>query len=45
MLLPSERNEKLEKAERMSKKSNLLVDNNSAFFRYLRLDYVQAERL
>ena len=25
------RNEKLEKAERMSKKSNLLVDNNSAF--------------
>ncbi|HNE50785.1 MAG TPA: tetratricopeptide repeat protein [Chitinophagales bacterium] len=27
----SERNEKLEKAERMSKKSNLLVDNNSAF--------------
>ena len=27
----SERNEDLEKAERMSKKSNLLVDNNSAF--------------
>lgn len=27
----SERNIKLEKAERMSKKSNLLVDNNSAF--------------
>jgi tetratricopeptide (TPR) repeat protein len=27
----SERNDKLEKAERMSKKSNLLVDNNSAF--------------
>ena len=27
----SERDDKLEKAERMSKKSNLLVDNNSAF--------------
>jgi tetratricopeptide (TPR) repeat protein len=27
----SERNNKLEKAEKMSKKSNLLVDNNSAF--------------
>lgn len=27
----SERDEKLDKAERMSKKSNLLVDNNSAF--------------
>jgi tetratricopeptide (TPR) repeat protein len=27
----SERNEDLEKAERMSKKSNLLIDNNSAF--------------